>query len=262
MHRYRVVAGAADRIRFVVTHHQVAFIAQCLQQCMRKARVLVVQHAGVPRPLRAVHHWREAVHHHQQGGAAGIAACIQFRVDARMVGRVDRIDALLPLCSRQPGIARDHGVVAHFRNQRRRGQWAVAVDQQPRIGLFDRPCIQPFGQCAGGAGDADVPADMAVQLGLGQAEPGQRAWHLLAGVIGQQQVRRGALRPVEGIDRRVVGAQQRRQYVQIGVSHAGARPGGARSSTGPPTAWHPAHSLRPSSAPARPPPARAESRAR
>ncbi|KAG1198199.1 hypothetical protein G6F35_012672 [Rhizopus arrhizus] len=140
---------------------------------MRKSRVLVVQHAGLPRPLHAVHHRGEAVHHHQQGGAAGISARVQFGVDARVVRRVDRIDALLPLRCRQPDIGWHHGVVAHFRNQRGRGQRTVAVDQQPRIGLFDRPGIEPFGQCAGGAGNADVPADVAVQFGLRQAQAGE-----------------------------------------------------------------------------------------
>ena len=262
MHRHRVVAGAAHRIRFIVTHHQVAFLAQCLQQGMGEARVLVVQHAGMPRSLRAIHRRSEAVHHHQQGGAAGISARIQFRVDARVVGRVDRIDTLLPLCRRQPGIARHRGVVAHFRNQRWRHQRAVAVDQQPRIGLFDRPGIQPFGQCTGGSGNADVPADMAVQFGLRQAQACEGTRQLLAGVVGQQQVRRGTLRPVDRMDRRVVCAEQRRQRVQVGVSHAGVRPDGARSSTARPRAWRPARSLRPSSAPARPLPHCAESRAR
>ncbi|KAG1437311.1 hypothetical protein G6F57_020302 [Rhizopus arrhizus] len=110
MHRHCVVAGAAHRVRLVVAHHQVAFVAQRLQQCMRKSRVLVVQHAGLPRPLHAVHHRGEAVHHHQQGGAAGISARVQFGVDARVVRRVDRIDALLPLRCRQPDIGWHHGV--------------------------------------------------------------------------------------------------------------------------------------------------------
>ncbi|KAG0733011.1 hypothetical protein G6F23_013757 [Rhizopus arrhizus] len=229
---------------------------------MRKSRVLVVQHAGLPRPLHAVHHRGEAVHHHQQGGAAGISARVQFGVDARVVRRVDRIDALLPLRCRQPDIGWHHGVVAHFRNQRGRGQRTVAVDQQPRIGLFDRPGIEPFGQCAGGAGNADVPADVAVQFGLRQAQAGEGTRYLLAGVVGQQQERRGAPRLVDRVERRVVSAQQRRERVQVGVSHERARPGGARSSTGRPTAWHPARSLRPFSAPATLRPARAESRAR
>ncbi|MNT64316.1 hypothetical protein D3C72_2022070 [compost metagenome] len=129
------------------------------------------------------------MHHHQQRRPFRIAARIQFGIDACMVGRVDRIDALLPLRGRQPGIARHHGVVADLGDQRGRKQRAVAVDQQPRIGLLDCPRIQTLGQCTGGAADADVPADMPVQFGLRQTKIGQRTRHLLAGMIGQQQER-------------------------------------------------------------------------
>ena len=46
----------------------------------------------------------------------------------------------------------------------------VAVDDEPRVGLQYRRCVERLGQALGDAGDADIPGDMAAALMLGQAE--------------------------------------------------------------------------------------------
>ena len=261
MDRHRVVAGIADRIRLVVADHQVALGTQRIAQGMRQACIAVVEHAGVPGAGNAVHRRGEAVHGHQQRGFAAGQARVQFGDDPPVVGREDRLDALLPRRGIQLLVARYLGAVAAFGDQRRRGVWAVAVDHQARVRLGDRHRVQRRGQPGGDARDADVPADVPVQLRLRQPEVAQHARHPLAGVVGDQQPRRTAGCVVHAERRRFAGRQQRCGRSR-GVSHGACRPGGVRSSTARPTAWHRARSPGPSSPPARRRRARAEPRAR
>ena len=95
---------------------------------------------------------------------------------------------------RKPGIARDRGAVADFRHRLRRGRVAVAVDHQPRIGSGGRRRRRARARARSpSARDADIPARYGARgrppTGRGRpARPG-----CLAGMVADQQERRGAL---------------------------------------------------------------------
>ena len=74
--------------------------------------------------------------------------------------------------------------------ERRRVRRAVAVDDEARIVLLDQRRIERVRQKPAETGDADVPGDVPLAFGLGNAEPAERARHEIAGVIGDQQERR------------------------------------------------------------------------
>ncbi len=218
----------------------------------------------MPWARHALHGRGEAVHGNQHGGQAGRGAGVQFGGNAAVVRREDRLHAGVLCCVIQPLVARHHGAVAERREPPRRPRRAIAVDHQSRVGLGDRPGVQQARQFHRDPGNADVPADVAIQFGRRQAQVAQCRRHLLAGMVGDQQERRASLGLMHGERCRVGRSEQRARCDRQGkgISHAGCRPDDARSSTARPTAWRPARSPGRSSPPARRQRARAALRAR
>ena len=105
-----------------------------------------------------------------------------------------------------PGIGR---AVADRPHERGIVEVAVAVDHEAGIAGQQRRRVQLQRHVAGDVGGADVPADVARQLALVEAEVVQAARHAPAGVIADQQDGRRALRIEDLVGRRFVLGQQR-----------------------------------------------------
>src|SRR5438445_9001271 len=87
-------------------------------------------------------------------------------------------------------VARDIGILAALRDQRRRIEWPIAVDHKARIDLSDGECTQALGQLTHHARSADIPADVAHAFALGQTKITEHARDAPAGVIAGQKKRR------------------------------------------------------------------------
>ena len=68
----------------------------------------------------------------------------------------------------------------------------VAVDHEPRVALHDQMRVEILRHPLGDAGDADVPADVPLQLALRQAEIAERLRNQAAVMIAGEQERRAS----------------------------------------------------------------------
>ncbi len=109
--------------------------------------------------------------------------------DRGMVRGVDRRDPRGAGGGVERGVARHGGAVADRGHRVGRGGVAVAVDHQPRVALMDERRVERARERLAERGHADVPADVPRQLGVGQAEPGQRARHPPPAMVADQQQR-------------------------------------------------------------------------
>ena len=107
------------------------------------------------------------------------------------------------------GIGRDGGSVADRRDRIGGARTTIAVDHQPRIGLVDERRVKPAGELGAQRGDADVPRDVPLPLGLVEPEVGHSARNAVSGMIAKQQERGGrpGVQHIHGW--RLIGGQDR-----------------------------------------------------
>jgi hypothetical protein len=104
-----------------------------------------------------------------------------------MIGIKNLAAARLALVLGDAAIAGDRGVLADNRDRCVPVRAAVAVDDEPRIGLQYRRGIERARQALGDASDPDIPGDMTLPFALGHAEIAETARHRAPGVIGGQK---------------------------------------------------------------------------
>ena len=125
-----------------------------------------------------------------------------------VVGPEDLLLAAEPIGVTDLPITGDLGVLADLDDRRRHGKVAVAVDDETRIRLPDEESVEPVGEEARCALDADVPGDVPDELALRHAESAEAARDDAAGVIGSDKERRLPLRPRADDRIRFVGGEQ------------------------------------------------------
>ena len=107
----------------------------------------------------------------------------------------------------EPGIAGDRGAVADLGDRGRMAGGAVAVDHQARIDLGDHRRVEGRRQQPADRIGADVPGDVPLHVGGGDAEIAQAARHQAPRMVAQDEVRRGAAGIVDAHRRRLVRLQ-------------------------------------------------------
>ena len=113
-----------------------------------------------------------------------------------VIGRENFARALLGVVRRQILVGKDRRSVACGYDRLGAAGRPVAVDHQTRIRLHDEAGIQPVGQVAADAGNADIPGDVPRAVGLAKSEIVQPARNAPPGMVANEQERRGAGRPL------------------------------------------------------------------
>ncbi len=106
-------------------------------------------------------------------------------------------------------VARDRGLFAHHGDRVGNVRRPVAVDDEARVAGEHRGRIDEVREPARDVARADVPADVALEDGLVEAEAGERGRHRPARVIAHQHGTGTGLRIEARVRRRVVGPEQR-----------------------------------------------------
>ncbi len=145
-----------------------------------------MQHAEPPGSQRAAAQLRrEAVDQDQDRPRR--AARVQRGGDRRVVRGVDRLSADGHSLRAQPHIAWDRRPVRDDGYEVIPVGGAVAVHHQAGIGLgYDRS-VQRLSEPAGERAGADVPGDVPLERGLGQAESAQPARNRASGVVADDE---------------------------------------------------------------------------
>ena len=104
-----------------------------------------------------------------------------------MVGVEDGAGALGCGVGIEAFVARYRSAVARGRDRGRVPQRAVAVDHQAGVALFDQHRVQRVRKLGAHGRDADIPGDVPVHVGGGDAERSEPPWHPAAGVVGQEE---------------------------------------------------------------------------
>ena len=228
VHRDGVIRRIGHAVGLVVADHEPRFAFQQRHQQMGKARIAVVEHAGMPRPRHAHEDRREAVHRDQRRRPAGLAPPVKLGFDPIMVWPENLPHARGLLMLAQTHVSRYRGELADLRDRGLRTRRAVAVDDQARIVLLHDGGIQRIRQMGGDAGDADVPGDVAHGFGFRNAESTERTRHGMARVIRDNQEIRGAAFVAHGDGSRLVACQEQARGVIHRHSHCRRLEGAAR----------------------------------
>lgn len=160
------IAGQVAGVGFVVANLEVGFLAQAFEERMRKAGVMRIKHADLPRAFGAVFQlWRERVDREQH------------RVRARgefgqggVVGAVALREPLFEILSIGMAVGRDDRAVVEFHQQRGVICAAIGVNHKAREVRADYGAVEHYAQGRGNACGSDVKGDVAVHVFCRQAE--------------------------------------------------------------------------------------------
>ena len=165
-------------------------------------------------------HRRACMHRDDDGETTRGDARFEQIVDPVVIGMEDLGCARFDRSLTQTSIAGDDRVLAHLDHEVGGARGAIAIDHEPRVTLQDQGRIEPGGEPARDLRCADVPRNVAFEIGVGQAQRsqpcGQRATPVLAG----QEERRRSRRTYDFDRRRIAGDEQVRVAAILAGLHS------------------------------------------
>lgn len=189
---WHCVVSAVHLVGFVVADTEVRHLPHRFEHRQSETIVTtVVQHAGIPRPVDAIHAWRETVQRDQYGRPVRLSSSRDFCRDRTLVGLVNGGDPRGAIRLGQSQVSGDCRAVADFGNGVRPGRVAVAVDNKPRPDLGYENRIQSRREVCPQAGHADIPRNVTSPVPFAQAEVTQPIGDQTSGMVADQQERRG-----------------------------------------------------------------------
>jgi transglutaminase-like putative cysteine protease len=180
-------------VRLVVANNQARLGVQQVQQGAAGVGRAIVQHADMPGPGHAAHRRGEAVDRDQCDRPLPPGAQVQFHADSIVVGRMQRVDTVLDVRGAQAVVPGYADAVGGLDDQARVARSSIAVDHQARIPLVHEQGIQTGRQPSRQTEGADIPRDVQVERGVGQAKTAQRRGNRAAPMIADEdEIRAGA----------------------------------------------------------------------
>src|ERR1044071_512281 len=177
------------------------------------------------------------MHRDEHGAPPGLGAEVEQRGDVVVVWREDLASPGLALLDADAAVARNGRQLADGRDRAVPLRLAIAVDDEPRIGLQHGARIERGGEMLGNARNADIPGDVAVQLGFGQAEVTEPAGDRAPGMVGCQEEIGARFRPQHANRRRIALFEELFSHFLPAVTPAGA---GVQGEQPIPWPWIPA----------------------
>jgi hypothetical protein len=127
------------------------------------------------------------MHRDHRRHRAARAHRVELGDDRRVVGGVERARARLARGSIEAAIGGDRRAVGDLRREIRIVRAPVAVGDQTRVARQHQRRGERGGEPARDVRGADVPGDVAVELGDGEAEIAERTRHQPAGVVADHE---------------------------------------------------------------------------
>jgi hypothetical protein len=109
----------------------------------------------------------------------------------------------------EPDISRHGGALAHLDDRRWRARRPVAVDDEAGIVLPDEHRVERVRHPSADRAHADIPGDVAFEFRRPKAKRLQAPRQAVAGVIGDDEQRRAAVRVDHRDRRRLIGREKR-----------------------------------------------------